>query len=234
MNSHEFHELTHYVMDSPAKPPAKLFIGGLDSWKARARLAHFLAMPELKKHDEAVELFRSVVEIDIDEHNPEEVEEKVYALQRLAYCMREDKKYDEALRYINLAVELVESTDYLYKYILRGEIWADRWNILHDMQDITTAQEEIDEKIEAYSNLPIKHNSYLYYGYRFKAQLAATGMMKEQALAYMRKALTYMEIPEEYKPAIETAFSAKHDNVSWILNTIDHACPPAEKIHWDI
>lgn len=234
MNSHDFHELTHYVMDSPAKPPATLFVGGFDDWKARARLAHFLAMPELKKHDEAVELFRSVVEVEVDENNPEEVEEKVYALQRLAYCMREDKKYDEALRYINLAVELVESTDYLYKYILRGEIWADRWNILHDKGDIQTALEEIDEKIEAYGNLPIKHNSYLYYGYRFKAQLSATGMMKEEALDYMRKALSYMEIPEQYQRAIETAMSAKHDNISWILNTIDHACPPVEKIHWDI
>lgn len=234
MNSHEFHELTHYVMDSPYKPPAKLFIGGFDDWKVRARLAHFLAMPELKKHDEAIELLRTIVDVEVNEENPEEVEEKAYALQRLAYCMREDKKYDDALHYINLAVELIESTDYLYKYMLRGEVWADRWNILHDIGDISTAQQEIDDKIEAYGKLPIKHNSYLYYGYRFKAQMAATAMMKEEALAYMRKALAYMEIPEAYTKAIEIAFSAKHDNVSWILNTIDHACPPTEKIHWDI
>lgn len=48
-------------------------------------------MPELKKHDEAIELFRSVVEVEIDEENPEQVEEKVYALQRLSSCLREDK-----------------------------------------------------------------------------------------------------------------------------------------------
>lgn len=146
MNSHEFHELTHYVMDSPASPPASLFAGGFDDWRSRARLAHFLAMPELKKHDEAIELFRSVVEVEIDEENPEQVEEKVYALQRLSSCLREDKKYDDALHYINLAVQLVESTDYLYKYILRGEVWADRWNLLYNKQDIETAENEIDEK----------------------------------------------------------------------------------------
>ena len=67
MNSHDFHELTHYVMDSPAHPPASLFAGGFDDWRSRARLAHFLAMPELKKKDEAIELFRSVVEVEIDE-----------------------------------------------------------------------------------------------------------------------------------------------------------------------
>lgn len=234
MNSHEFHELTHYVIDSPAKPPASLFSGGFDDWKSRARLAHFLAMPELKKRDEAIELFRTVVEVEVSEDNPEEVEEKVYALQRLASCMREEKKYEDALHYINLAVELVESTDYLYKYILRGEIWADRWNILHDMRDIETAESEIDDKIQAFANVPIQHNSYLYYGYRFKAQMMATGMMKQEALDYMRKALSFMDIPEQYHHAIEVAFAAKHDNIAWILNTIDHACPSPEKIHWDI
>lgn len=234
MNSHDFHELTHYVMDLPAHPPASLFAGGFDDWRSRARLAHFLAMPELKKKDEAVELFRSVVEAEIDEENPEQVEEKVYALQRLSSCLREEKKYEEALHYINLAVELVESTDYMYKYILRGEVWADRWNILHDMGDIETAESEIDEKIRVYGDLPVKHISYLYYGYRFKAQLMATGLMKEEALSYMRKALSYMDIPEQYTQGLETAFSAKHDNIAWILNTIDHACPSPEKIHWDI
>ena len=52
------------------------------------------------------------------------------------------KKYDDALHYINLAVQLVESTDYLYKYILRGEVWADRWNLLYNKQDIETAENE--------------------------------------------------------------------------------------------
>ena len=45
----------------------------------------------------------------------------------------------------------------------------------------------------------------------------------------MRKALSFMDIPEKYKPAIEKAFSATHNNVAWILNTIDHACPSPEK-----
>ena len=79
----------------------------------------------------------------------------------------------------------------------------------------------------------MKHNSYLYYGYRFKAQLMATGLMKKN-INYMRKALSFMDIPEKYKPAIEKAFSATHNNVAWILNTIDHACPSQKKIHWDI
>ena len=49
MNSHDFHELTHYVMDSPAHPPASLFAGGFDDWRSRARLAHFFGNARIKE-----------------------------------------------------------------------------------------------------------------------------------------------------------------------------------------
>lgn len=234
MNSHEFHELTHLVMDSPAKAPALLFQGGFDDWHARAHLAHFLAMPEFKKQDEAIELFRTIVDVEADLENPEEVEEKVYALQRLSTLMRERHDYEKALYYINLAVELVESTDFLYKHILRGEIWADRWNTLYHLKKVDIAQGEIDEKIQAFGSLPDLHNSYLYYGYRFKAQVYATEGLKEEALAAMRMALSYMDLAPEYKEKTEQALNAPHNNVPWILNSVDHSCPPPDSIQWDI
>ena len=84
MTQETFHELTHLVLDSPMKPPANLFAKGFDDWHARARLAHFLAMPQLGKIDEAIELFRTVAPEDVDEENAEDVEEKVFALQKLA------------------------------------------------------------------------------------------------------------------------------------------------------
>ena len=80
MTQEEFHKLVHLVMDSPAHPPEKLFIGGMDSWHARARLAHFLAMKGIDKTDEALELFHSVVDAEIDDEKAEDVEEKVFAL----------------------------------------------------------------------------------------------------------------------------------------------------------
>ena len=54
-------------MDSPAHPPESLFAGGMDSWRSRARLAHFLAMKGIDRDKEALELFRSVVEAEVDE-----------------------------------------------------------------------------------------------------------------------------------------------------------------------
>ena len=234
MTQDEFHKLVHFVMDSPAKPPETLFAGGMDDWRSRARLAHFLAMEGIDKNAEALELFHSVVEAEVNEDSSEEVEEKVFALQRLSSLERSLSKYDEALRHINLAIELAESTDFLYKYILRGELWADRWNLMHQMDMTADAETEADERIAAYKDIPIEHNSYLYYAYRFKAQLSAERGVTLVAKDYMHMALHAMEIPEKYQVGLEKAFAATHDNASWILTQVDKATPNPDKLHWDI
>ena len=235
MTQEEFHKLVHLVIDNKKNaPPETLFAGGMDNWHARARLAHFLAMPESQHRPEAIELLCSVVEAEVDDENSQDVEEKVYALQKLSTLEREDKNYADALRHINLAIELAESTDFLYKYILRGELWADRWTILHAQGDIQNAEEEVDERIAAYEDIPIKHNSYLYYGYRFKAQLAAERGVPLVAKDYMHMAIKFMDVPDVYLPGLNQAFNQQHENASWILNTIDHATPNPDSLHWDI
>ncbi|HCB92225.1 MAG TPA: hypothetical protein DEP57_00185 [Selenomonas sp.] len=234
MTQDEFHSLVHLVMDSPAHPPEKLFAGGMDDWHSRARLAHFLGMPEIGKTDAAIELFRSVVEETVDEEQAEDVEEKVFALQKLSSIERRMDKGQDALRHINGAIELAESTDFLYKFILRGELWGDRWNLMHHLKQSKAAEAEVDERIEAYKDIPIEHNSYLYYGYRFKAMLAAERGVTLVAKDYMHMALHAMEIPEAYKAGLDKAFSHTHDNAAWILNEIDRATPPTDRLHWDI
>lgn len=235
MNHNDFHKLLHLVLDSNARPPLTLFSKGFDDWHSRARLAHFLAMEDLDKKTKAIELFKTIIEQEVDEESAEDIEEKVFALQRLSSLERENEEtYNDALRHIDLAVELAESTDYLYKYILRGELWADRWLTMHKQGNTSAAEAEADERITAYKDIPIKHNSYLYYGYRFKAQIAASRGTTLIAKDFMHMALSSMEIPETYKEDLEVAFSATHDNASWILNEVDRATPSPDKVHWDI
>ena len=234
MTQEEFHKLVHLVMDSPAHPPESLFAGGMDSWRSRARLAHFLAMKGIDRDKEALELFRSVVEAEVDEENAEEVEEKAFALQKLSELEKRLNQDEKALNHINLAIETAENTDFLYKYILRGELWADRWNLMHKMNLTADAEKEVDERIEAYKDIPIEHNSYLYYGYRFKAQLAAARGVTLVAKDYMHMAIHAMEIPENYQAGLEKAFAADHDNASWILTEVDKATPNPDMLHWDI
>lgn len=234
MTQEEFHKLVHIVMETPAKPPETLFAGGMDNWHARARLAHFLSMKGIDHTDEAMELFHSIVDEPIQEESAEDVEEKVYALQRLSSLEREQSQNESALHHIDLAIELAESTDFLYKYILRGELWADRWNLMHRMDMTQDAEAEADERIAAYQDIPALHNSYLYYGYRFKAQLAAERGTTLIAKDYMHMAIHAMEIPPQYQAGLEKAFSATHDNASWILSEVDHATPNPDTLHWDI
>ena len=96
------------------------------------------------------------------------------------------------------------------------------------------AEKEVDERIEAYKDIPIEHNSYLYYGYRFKAQLAAARGVTLVAKDYMHMAIHAMEIPENYQAGLEKAFAADHDNASWILTEVDKATPNPDMLHWDI
>ena len=234
MNQKDFHQLIHVVLDGKTPPPATLFAKGFDDWHCRARLAHFLAMPEYGRKDEAIELFRSVIETEVDEEDAEDVEEKVFALQRLSAVEREQEQFEDALRHIGLAIELAESTDFLYKFILRGELWADRWTTLHRMGQSHEAEQEADERIAVYEDIPVAHNSYLYYGYRFKAQLAAEREVPLVAKDYMHMALKFMDVPDDYRPALNEAFNQPHENVAWILNCIDHATPNPDRIHWDI
>ena len=238
MTHETFHKLVHIVLHhlKEAAPPHDLFAGGKDDWHARARLAHFLAqMPEHRA--DALELFQSVLDSEPNEEYAHDVEEKVYALQALSALERESEDTKEAaLEHINMAIECAESTDFLYKYILRGELWADRWNLMHKLHMTEEAEAEANERIDAFAGLEdaVPHNSYLYYGYRFKAHLAAERGIVLIAKDYMHMALHAMEIPPAYEQPLADAFAATHENAAWILREVDRATPNPAQLHWDI
>lgn len=234
MNKEQFDVLVDTVLDTTARPPEMLFAGGYEDWHCRARLAHYLAMPELDRADAAKELFLSVIDVEADEENAEDIEEKTYAMQHLSQMEREAKDYESALEHINIALETAENSDFLYKYILRGELWAERWNIMHLLKQTAEAEAEADERIAAFEDIPVAHNSYLYYAYRFKAQLAAERGVALVAKDYMHMALHSMELPPINQEKLKEAFAAEHENVSWILAEIDKATPNPDNLHWDI
>ena len=238
MTDERFHELIHIVLDSlgNAASPHDLFAGGVGDWHARARLAHFLAQ-RTEYRTEALALFESVIDAEPNEELSQDVEEKVYAMQGLSALESAEKDTQEAaLEHINMAIECAESTDFLYKYILRGELWADRWNLMHKLRMTEEAEAEVDERIAAFDGLEdaVPHNSYLYYGYRFKAHLAAERGILLIAKDYMHMALHAMEIPPAYEEGLAEAFATAHENVPWILREIDRATPNPEQLHWDI
>lgn len=236
MTQIEFKKLVNIAASANNPPPLSIFSGGVEDWRSRCRLAQFLSLPSIPGHiDEAIELFKSIEVAEVNEEDSEEVEEKVAGLQRLAELLRAKKDYKTALHFINRAIELAEGTDFLYKFILRGELWADRWNLLTDIGQEDDAEEECDERITAYEDITDIKNSYMYFGYRFKAQLAAKrGDSPLIVKDYMHMALKFMEIPDSYRVKLDEAFSATHNNMAFVLQDIDKCTPKSTFVSWDI
>lgn len=234
MNEERFLELVDFVKGTRANPPEHLFEEGYADWHSRARLAQFLAMDGIDKQDDAIELLLTVADVEPNDEDSQDVEEKIYALQKLSQLYKDKEQYTDAMKYICMALEEAENTDYLYKYITRGELWADRWNLMHRMKQTEEAEAEVDNRIDVFKDIPIEHNSYLYYGYRFKAQLAAERGVVLVAKDYMHMAIHNMDVPEQYKEKLDKAFSATHENAAWIMAEIDKATPDPNNLEWDI
>ncbi|MDO4203218.1 MAG: tetratricopeptide repeat protein [Selenomonadaceae bacterium] len=236
MTEIEFKKLVNIAAASTNPPPLSIFSGGAEDWRSRCRLAQFLSLPSVPGHtEEAIELFKSIESASVDDEDSEEVEEKAAGLQRLAELLRDKKDYKTALHFINRAIELAEGTDFLYKFILRGELWADRWNLLTDIGQEEEAEAECDERIAAYEDITDIKNSYMYFGYRFKAQLAAKrGDAPLIVKDYMHMALKFMEIPDSYRAKLDEAFSATHGNMAFVLQDIDKCTPKSNFVTWDI
>lgn len=236
MTQIEFKKLVNIVSASKNPPPLSIFAGGVEDWHSRCRLAKFLSLPSIPGHeDDAIELFKSIEPARIDIEDSEDVEEKISGLQRLAELLRIKKEYKAAIHFINRAIELAEGTDFLYKFVLRGELWADRWNLLTDIGQEDEAEAECDERIAAYEDITDIKNSYMYFGYRFKAQLAAKrGYAPIVVKDYMHMALKFMEIPDSYKAGLDEAFGATHENMAFVLQSIDRCTPKTNFIGWDI
>ena len=122
------------------------------------------------------------------------------------------------------------------KVVSREELLRDAWGweYLTETKTVDTHIKRLRDKIEQAGYDPSLVETVRGYGYRFKAQLSAERGVTLVAKDYMHMALHAMEIPKEYEAGLEKAFSATHDNASWILTEIDKATPNPDNLHWDI
>jgi tetratricopeptide (TPR) repeat protein len=233
MTKNEFEKLVDFVVNTGIKPPRVLFIGGFEDWHVRASLAKFLYHPEYNKIDSAIELFESVLDVQVSA--PEDIEHKAWSLRYLSSILRKKKgNLNEALTYINASITLAESINFKYHIINRGELWAERWIILNFLHQTNLAITEADEKIAEHNSKFAKNNSYLYNAYRFKAQVAGAQGNVSDSLKLIKKALSYIKLSDEDKRNLAVPFSSKHQNIFTTLSKIDLATPALSSIAWTI
>ncbi|MDP4127344.1 MAG: hypothetical protein Q8912_10405 [Bacillota bacterium] len=186
-----------YVVKNGLKPPRIVVEGrGLDDWKSRVSLARWLSRQRYVKLEPAIDLFSSIIDVAVTE--AEDIENKAWALMDLGHCIwLVEEDVTKALRYIDMSIELAESTQAEFHFITRGELWAKRWNLLVQSGKWMEAIHEANEKIAMEFRIGLKNNSYLFYSHELKAQVAYEQGEIHSALCHYYQALEFF--PHEYE-----------------------------------
>lgn len=197
MDREEFQYWVDYVMKNGLKPPRIVVEGkGLNDWKSRISLARWLSRQRYGQLEAAIDLFSSIINVTVTE--PEDIENKAWALADLGHCIwlvEEDAA--KALTYIDMSIELAESTQAEFHFITRGELWAKRWQLLVRSGNWMEAINEANGKIAMEFRTDLKSNSYLFHSFELKAQLAYEKGEIHSALLHYYQALEFF--PREYE-----------------------------------
>ncbi|WP_378956273.1 hypothetical protein [Pelosinus sp. sgz500959] len=188
MNNSEFEKWVDYIVEKTAMPKA-FFENGINDWKARILLGRALSRKNINKLDPAMDLYYSIVDIEVTE--PEDIENKAWALWELGLCIWHiEEDANKAIKYIDMSIQVAEYIPDKFPFVERGELWYDRWWLLNHIDQADKAMLEVNQKISE-RDVRFKNNSYLYYSYRFKADLSYKIGDIDQALAFLYQALAY-------------------------------------------
>jgi tetratricopeptide (TPR) repeat protein len=210
VDKEEFDQWVDYVTEK-YPIPRLLFKKGIDDWKSRVTLARALSRQKINRLEPAIELFNSIIDIDVEE--PDDIENKAWALQDLGKCIWIlEKDAIKALKYISMSIGLAESIQDRFSFVERGELWYDRWLLLEQLDQGDKALNEANQKL-AELDLNLTRNSYLYYAFRFKADLLYRQGDIEQALKCLYQALNYFPDDYDNMDNLEELWTKRHDDI---------------------
>ena len=106
-----------------------VIVKDISNWRHRSMLAR--ALMRIGEYEPAIELFKSVVDIDVNTEEKDcftlsEVEDKVWCLKELAICLWcTTGKRSEALKYMEEALTLIANYPSQFKFMDRREVWSE-------------------------------------------------------------------------------------------------------------
>lgn len=124
----EYKDWIEYIRQNHFPLPA-IVVEDINNWRNRAVLAR--ALVRAKKYDLAIELFKSIIHVDIyieekDCFTLSEVEDKVWCLQELALCLwHTEGKRCEALKYLKEALTLLTIYPNQFNFIDKCKVWCE-------------------------------------------------------------------------------------------------------------
>lgn len=232
MTKDEYQKWVDYVIKNGLKPPRAIVEGqGYDDWRSRIMLARFLCRNSYRQLEPAIKLYKSVLDIKVTAL--EDVEQKAWAMQDLGLCiwyLLNDAR--QALHYIDMAVNLAESVKGEFYFIARGELWLNRWQLLSKLGEVELAIKEADEIILSKKLLHYKNNSYLYYAYKFKAENELNNNNLEQAVNFLKHALSFFPHENDSLQKLDEIWNDKSQEPSEIYTAMNKLT--TKVVYWDI
>lgn len=110
-------------------PLPDVVVRDINNWRNRSVVAR--ALVRAKKYAPAIELFKSVLNVDVimeemDCFTLSEVEDKVWCLQELAICLwHTTGKRSEALMYLTEALLLIAAYPSQFNFMDKCEVWRE-------------------------------------------------------------------------------------------------------------
>lgn len=110
-------------------PLPETTVNDMNNWRNRSILAR--ALVRAKKYAPAIELFKSIIDININTEEKDcftlsEVEDKVWCLQELAISLwHTTGKRGEALKYMEEALALIVKYPRQFNFMDRCEVWRE-------------------------------------------------------------------------------------------------------------
>jgi tetratricopeptide (TPR) repeat protein len=109
-------------------PLPDVVIKDMNNWRHRSILAR--ALFRVKKYQSAIELFKSILDVEINTEEPEcfnlsEVEDRVWCLMELAMCLwKVTGKRREALVYCHEALVFIDRYPKQFNFMDKREVWS--------------------------------------------------------------------------------------------------------------
>lgn len=190
-------------------------------WQDRATVARLLmridgADSELKAA--ALRIMETVVE-----HDPEELEHKVWSLTDLALLYYKVLgNHEKALKFLDQAITLMESSDEEdFFFVACGEVWVQRIYILYSTGRQEQTIDEVKQRMQGIKNFctSLENNSYLYFGNLFLAFYEEQHKNFEMAVSYVYEAAKYCN--QHIREDVEKIWSNRHVNYEQAYNKMD-------------
>ncbi|MDF2673347.1 MAG: hypothetical protein K0R09_1612 [Clostridiales bacterium] len=150
------------------------------------------------------------------------IEDKVLALDKLGDIYQNyTGDLDKSLEHINMAIELADSIDIRFSYVLRGSIWLKRLQLLELLGRNDEIESELQKITNKYETEEFNSNSYLFNAYKYKAKLEYDRGTPKAALGYLIDAQKYYPVKFYAKKlhVIEASdYKNEFDNLELLLS----------------